>query len=96
MTTVRAPLHKAARNGEVETFKLLLDAGADPTLKNIYGDQPTDQVFDKKKTPLFLELLPGMTTEGSSKPATPRTRQEQISEAKAQKTDEFDLGDLDF
>ncbi len=90
------PLHTAARRGELETFKLLLDAGADPTLKNIDGDRPTDQVFDKKKTPLFLKLLPGMTTKDSPKPTKPLTRQEQISEAKAQKTDEFDLGDLDF
>lgn len=100
------PLHKAARNGEVETFKLLLDAGADPTLKNIYGDRPTDQVFDKKKTPLFLELVPGMATQDSPKPKSakdsvpkpspPRTWQEQVAQDSGAKPGEFDLGDLDF
>lgn len=90
------PLHLAAKLGEVETFKILLEAGADPTLKNKYGHRPTDQIFDSRKVPLFLELVPGMATNNSPEPSKPLTRQEQISEAKNSKTDEFDLGDLDF
>lgn len=99
------PLHVAANQGELETFKILLDAGADPTLKNEYGDRPTDQVFDKTKTPLFLELLPGFTTPipvsekpnaSAPTPSQPRTWQEQVAAESESKPGEFDLGDLDF
>ncbi len=90
------PLHKAAQGGYVEIFKILLEAGADPSLKNDDGDRPIDLVRDSKKRPQFLALLPRMTPGNPPVRLKPLTRQEQISEASGSKTDEFDLGDLDF
>jgi ankyrin repeat protein len=35
-----SPLHEAARSGDMETVRLLLDAGADPALRNSEGRMP--------------------------------------------------------
>ena len=90
------PLHKAAQGGYVEIFKILLEAGADPSLKNKEGERPIDLARDSPNKSQFLALLSGMPTNGQPVRLNPPTRQEQISEASGSKTDEFDLGDLDF
>ena len=37
------PLHDASENGHVEVITALLAAGADKTIKNVYGKTPHDE-----------------------------------------------------
>jgi ankyrin repeat protein len=47
------PLHVAASHGSKECVILLLDAGADKTIKNSYGQTP----YAKSKDPEIKQLL---------------------------------------
>ena len=49
------PLHWAARGGHLEVAELLIEAGADPEVKNLAGNTACDMVED---TQGFQELLP--------------------------------------
>lgn len=46
-----APLHEAAREGHLETVTLLLDAGADPSLRNADGRTPLDLALARPDHP---------------------------------------------
>jgi ankyrin repeat protein len=54
-----SPLHVAAVRGAVSCVKLLLDAGADTSIVDLYGDSPADiaAAARGKKRLQLLELL---------------------------------------
>jgi ankyrin repeat protein len=49
----RTPLHEAARNGDRDTMKLLLDRGANVNAKDEAGDTPLDCAEDSEKKDLL-------------------------------------------
>ena len=55
-------LHVAARSGYTESVRCLMDAGADPYLKNVRGERPIDLA---QSNPTLRELLVPKTPEKS-------------------------------
>lgn len=59
-----SPLFLAARNGDVETTKLLLDAGANPMSEmkkgTWLGDRAIDVAFDEKIIRMYVEKSPSI------------------------------------
>lgn len=49
-------LHEATSWGKVDVMKFLLAAGADPTIRNRYGDRPIDTVIEGEKEDLCALL----------------------------------------
>jgi len=59
-TKGETPLHRAAAFGEVETIRLLIDAGAIVDAKDAYGDTPLSWAsWYGRPTPILRELLYG-------------------------------------
>ncbi|MGA8729464.1 MAG: ankyrin repeat domain-containing protein [Terracidiphilus sp.] len=59
-TKGETPLHRAAAFGEVETIRLLIDAGATVDAKDAYGDTPLSWAsWYLRPTPILRELLYG-------------------------------------
>lgn len=63
-----SPLHVAAVREAVGCVKLLLDAGADPRIVDLYGDSPADiaAAARGKKRAQLLELLQGAAARGGN------------------------------
>lgn len=51
------PLHTAASHNHVECVEILLSAGADPTIKNNYGQMPIAKTHDEKIKTLLSKGL---------------------------------------
>jgi hypothetical protein len=59
-TKGETPLHRAAAFGEVETIRLLIDAGAAVDAKDAHGDTPLSWAsWYLRPTPILRELLYG-------------------------------------
>ena len=56
-TKAETPLHRAAVFGTEETIRLLLDARADPTAKDMHGDSPLSWASWHARPDSILELL---------------------------------------
>lgn len=52
-----SPLHSAVRHGDIDTVKLLLDAGANPSYKDSTGKMPVDYARQVRNKEGFAEIL---------------------------------------
>jgi ankyrin repeat protein len=67
----RTPLHWAAESGDISFVQLLIDQGADPSLKDRWGWTP-QRVAAQNRCTEIVQLLKGLHSKHVSRHAQPR------------------------